>query len=102
MTATQIRQLSQRERDMLWWTAEGKTTKEIALILGLSDRTVRFYIENAMTKLRCHSKAQMIPRRCALGFSETLAAILPKPALPFEIRTDTKVHRQHSNFARAF
>ena len=31
-----FRQLSQRERDMLWWTAEGKTTKEIALILGLT------------------------------------------------------------------
>ena len=67
VTATQIRQLSQRERDMLWWTAEGKTTKEIALILGLSDRTVRFYIENAMTKLRCHSKAQMIAKAMRLG-----------------------------------
>jgi DNA-binding CsgD family transcriptional regulator len=65
--AIDIRQLSQRERDMLWWTAEGKTTKEIALILGLSDRTVRFYIENAMTKLRCHSKAQCVAKAIRIG-----------------------------------
>jgi DNA-binding CsgD family transcriptional regulator len=65
--AVDIRELSQRERDMLWWTAEGKTTKEIALILGLSDRTVRFYIENAMTKLRCHSKAQCVARAIRIG-----------------------------------
>jgi DNA-binding CsgD family transcriptional regulator len=66
-SAIDIRELSQRERDMLWWTAEGKTTKEIALILGLSDRTVRFYIENAMTKLRCHSKAQCVAKAIRIG-----------------------------------
>jgi DNA-binding CsgD family transcriptional regulator len=66
-SAADIRELSRRERDMLWWTAEGKTTKEIALILGLSDRTVRFYIENAMTKLRCHSKAQCVAKAIRIG-----------------------------------
>jgi DNA-binding CsgD family transcriptional regulator len=66
-SASEIRELSPRERDMLWWTAEGKTTKEIALILGLSDRTVRFYIENAMTKLRCHSKAQCVAKAIRIG-----------------------------------
>lgn len=66
-SSVDIRELSRRERDMLWWTAEGKTTKEIALILGLSDRTVRFYIENAMTKLRCHSKAQCVAKAIRIG-----------------------------------
>jgi DNA-binding CsgD family transcriptional regulator len=37
------------------------------LILGLSDRTVRFYIENAMTKLRCHSKAQCVAKAIRIG-----------------------------------
>ena len=66
-SSVDIREISRRERDMLWWTAEGKTTKEIALILGLSDRTVRFYIENAMTKLRCHSKAQCVAKAIRIG-----------------------------------
>ena len=65
--AIDIRELSQRERDMLWWTAEGKTTKEIALILGLSDRTVRFYIENAMLDLRRSGMDDVAARRCLIG-----------------------------------
>ena len=64
--AIDIRQLSQRERDMLWWTAEGKTTKEIALILGLTIE-LSASMKNAMTKLRCHSKAQCVAKAIRIG-----------------------------------
>jgi len=43
--------LSPRERECLQWTAEGKTSWECAVILGLSERTVRFYLESARHKL---------------------------------------------------
>ena len=33
-------QLSERERTILRWTADGKTSSEIALILGLTKRTI--------------------------------------------------------------
>lgn len=43
--------LSPRERECLQWTAEGKTNWECAMILGLTERTVRFYLESARHKL---------------------------------------------------
>lgn len=43
--------LSPRERECLQWVAEGKTSWECGVILGLSERTVRFYLESARHKL---------------------------------------------------
>lgn len=44
--------LSPRERECLLWIAEGKTYWETAVILGLSEHTVRCYLESARHKLR--------------------------------------------------
>lgn len=43
--------LSPRERECLLWVAEGKTAWETAVILGLSEHTVRCYLESARHKL---------------------------------------------------
>lgn len=43
--------LSERETAVLRWTAEGKTSEEIAEILNISERTVNFHINNAVTKM---------------------------------------------------
>jgi len=43
--------LSEREIEVLTWSARGKTSQEIAQILDLSKRTVDFHIENARQKL---------------------------------------------------
>lgn len=43
--------LSPRERECLLWIAEGKTMWECAIILGLSEHTVRCYLESARHKL---------------------------------------------------
>ncbi len=43
--------LSEREVETLTWAARGKTSAEIALIVGLSKRTVDFHIDNARNKL---------------------------------------------------
>lgn len=43
--------LSPRERECLLWIAEGKSAWETATILGLKERTVRFYLESARHKL---------------------------------------------------
>lgn len=44
--------------------SEGKTNKEIAAVLGLSDKTVKNYLSNAMEKLntnrRSHTAALFI------------------------------------------
>jgi len=43
--------ISDREVETLTWAARGKTSAEIAVILGLSKRTVDFHIDNARIKL---------------------------------------------------
>lgn len=43
--------LSGRERECLEWVAQGKSTWEISRILGITERTVKFHVNNAMNKL---------------------------------------------------
>jgi len=50
--------LNERETDSLTWSARGKTSTEIATILGLSKRTVDFHIENACRKLNVATRIE--------------------------------------------
>jgi DNA-binding NarL/FixJ family response regulator len=56
--------LSVQERRVLALVAEGKTNKEIAVVLGLSDKTVKNYISNILDKLqltrRSHAAAYFV------------------------------------------
>ncbi len=51
-------QLPPRELECLKWCAEGKTYLEIAIILELSEHTVRSYLKSARLRLDCVSLAQ--------------------------------------------
>ena len=48
--------LTQREIETMRWTAEGKTSCDIAIILGISESTVKFHISNVIIKLDCTNK----------------------------------------------
>jgi DNA-binding response OmpR family regulator len=50
--------LGKREVETLTWAARGKTSAEIAQILGLSKRTVDFHIDNARNKLGVATRIQ--------------------------------------------
>jgi DNA-binding response OmpR family regulator len=50
--------LNAREVDSLTWSARGKTSSEIAVILGVSKRTVDFHIENACRKLNVATRIE--------------------------------------------
>ena len=50
--------LSAQERRVLAHVAEGKTNKEIAGALGLSDKTVKNYLSNILDKLRISRRSQ--------------------------------------------
>lgn len=56
--------LTPRERDAMWFVAEGKTDWEIATIFGVSETTARFHVDNARRKLgavnRAHAVAQLL------------------------------------------
>jgi DNA-binding CsgD family transcriptional regulator len=43
--------LSMREKEVVRWLKAGKSAWDISLILGISERTVRFHINNIMQKL---------------------------------------------------
>lgn len=60
--------LSPREIDCLDWSAKGKSHADIAIILGLARRTVKFHIENAMRKFGVTTTRQAIVRATMLGF----------------------------------
>ncbi|SPJ18731.1 Regulatory protein, LuxR (fragment) [Burkholderiales bacterium] len=53
-------ELSEREIAALTWSARGKTSDEIATILGLSKRTVDFHMDNARTKLGVATRTQAV------------------------------------------
>ena len=55
-----ISTLTPREREILKLLAEGNSVKEIAVILGLSVKTVEAHKFNLMRKLNIHNKAQLV------------------------------------------
>lgn len=57
--------LTHRERDALSWVAEGKSDWEISVILGVSETTVRFHVDNARRKLGAVNRAQAVARLAA-------------------------------------
>jgi DNA-binding CsgD family transcriptional regulator len=52
--------LSDRERECLFWVSEGKTTDEVAVILGVSSNTVNSYITHAIQKFSASNRAMAI------------------------------------------
>src|SRR5512141_1975429 len=55
-----ISTLTPREREILKLLAEGNSVKEIAVLLGLSVKTVEAHKFNLMRKLDIHNKAQLV------------------------------------------
>jgi len=58
--------LTARELECLRWAAEGKTGWEIGRLLGISERTVVFHVENAAHKLGVFGRRQAVARAIAL------------------------------------
>ncbi|MFY8105338.1 MAG: response regulator transcription factor [Elstera sp.] len=55
---TSRHELTDREIETLTWVARGKSSSEIADMLGISERTVNFHVENVMRKLDVVSRVQ--------------------------------------------
>jgi DNA-binding CsgD family transcriptional regulator len=52
--------LSERERECLAWVSQGKTTDEVAVILGVSSNTVNSYVAHAIQKFGASNRAMAI------------------------------------------
>jgi len=59
--------LTEREIDCLNWTAAGKTSAEIADILGLSEHTVNHYLNRAAKKLDTVNRTQAVAKALRVG-----------------------------------
>jgi DNA-binding CsgD family transcriptional regulator len=60
--------LSSREREVLQLIAEGRSSKEMADILGISVKTVSFHRENIKRKLGVRTTAELTRNAITGGF----------------------------------
>lgn len=60
-------ELSAREKSILGWTIDGKTSADIALLLGISVHTVNFHFKHALVKLGVPNKAAAVAKAIRLG-----------------------------------
>lgn len=61
------KEFSQRELEILKWTAEGKTAVEISLILSISEHTVNFHQKNMQKRFNVSNKTQIACYAAAAG-----------------------------------
>lgn len=59
--------LSQRELEVLHWAAVGKSSWEMSMIIGVSERTVNFHLYQAARKLDVKGRRAACARATALG-----------------------------------
>lgn len=60
VNAPRARLLTGREREVLRLVADGRSTKQIASSLSISERTVKFHIASLMNKLGADNRAQAV------------------------------------------
>jgi DNA-binding CsgD family transcriptional regulator len=52
--------ISEREIEVLYWVAAGKTAEEISIILGIKTRTVQFHVQSLKEKLNASTQAHLV------------------------------------------
>ena len=63
--------LSPKEIEVLKWVKEGKSTWDISMILGISERTVKFHVGNIMHKLDASTRTHAVAIAMEQGFVDT-------------------------------
>lgn len=72
-----MKPLTDRELTCLHWAAVGKTSWEMGVILGLTERTVNFHVHNACRKLGVHGRQAAITAAFQSGLLRSLTEPLP-------------------------
>ena len=62
--------LSVREKEVLDWLKQGKSSWDISVILGISERTVNFHVNNIKQKLGATNRPQALAVAMRLGLIE--------------------------------
>jgi LuxR family transcriptional regulator of spore coat protein len=74
-----MKPLTQREVSCLQWAALGKTSWEMGVILGLTERTINFHIHTACRKLGVHGRQAAITAALQAGLLPGLSGPAPRP-----------------------
>jgi DNA-binding CsgD family transcriptional regulator len=93
--------LTPREAEVAAWIREGKRDKEIAVILGISSRTVEKHVHQVLEKLQVENRCSAISILSGKGPSwKTLRSNSKSPAscLPAEIRSQMANRKSPSHF----
>jgi len=83
-----MKTLTPRELTCLHWAALGKTSWEMGVILGLTERTINFHIHNACRKLQVHSRQAAITAVLQAGLLPGVSEHLPVPTAESPSRAD--------------
>jgi len=80
-------QLSPRQREILDLVAEGRTSKEIAAALGISESTVNWHLANVFTRLGASSRAEAVALAIrSNGTDRVIEAPTPIRRQPLSVR----------------
>ncbi|CEP35304.1 Transcriptional activator protein EsaR [Halomonas sp. R57-5] len=60
MMPTKNKILTERESECLYWASMGKTYAEVGMILGITERTVKYHINVSATKLNACNVRQAL------------------------------------------
>lgn len=66
--------MTPRELDVMQWASAGKTSWEIARILGITERTVKFHFTSVFVKLNVVNRSQAVAKAIRYGL---IPALLP-------------------------
>ncbi|MEJ2407734.1 MAG: LuxR C-terminal-related transcriptional regulator, partial [Candidatus Thiodiazotropha sp.] len=59
--------LTERESEILTWASQGKSAPEMAMLVGITERTVRFHLKNIYQKLNVSNRAHAIAEAVKIG-----------------------------------
>jgi DNA-binding NarL/FixJ family response regulator len=62
--------LTSRQKQVLSLIAQGRSNKEIARVLGLTERTIKFHVAGIFARLGASSRTQALAKAFALGIVE--------------------------------
>lgn len=63
----EIPSLTKKEHETLYWVKEGKSSWDIGMILGVSERTIKFHLSNIFKKLEVVNRSQAVAKALQLG-----------------------------------
>ncbi len=78
--------LTDRQSEVLFYLLRGKPVKKIAILLGLSHRTVEEHLEQLRYKFNATNKNELIDKAIASGFLNTIPERLFRTQLSIELR----------------